>query len=328
MTGTPRGLDCPSGQVAAATWPLAHRPGRIAAVTASLPHCLIASALDPFRRLRHNASSKPRRRHGGSSRQTGLRAARPRPRRRAGGARADLGHGDALHRLFAAGRRRPQRLSARERRRRRARSAIFLCRRRPLPGGRGPRRDRLCRRRPARGDAVERTAVGDRSRQGGAGRRAAAVRRRCHGLRGLRRGPSGRTGPGQRSRRGRPAGGVVRPLRRRGGARPRASETVAGGCGSDRRRRRRQPGVRPGSGWRSSTAPCSRGIRARGRTSFRRRRTGGTAGGRRPSDEDFMAGVSRAREHILAGDIFQVVLSRRWRRCPAAPRPKSTGCCV
>ncbi len=35
-----------------------------------------------------------------------------------------------------------------------------------------------------------------------------------------------------------------------------------------------------------------------------------------PSEEDFMAGVSRAREHILAGDIFQVVLSRRWRKMP------------
>ncbi len=49
---------------------------------------------------------------------------------------------------------------------------------------------------------------------------------------------------------------------------------------------------------------------------------GGWAGWRAtPSEEDFMAGVSRAREHILAGDIFQVVLSRRWRkmaRCTAA----------
>ncbi len=35
-----------------------------------------------------------------------------------------------------------------------------------------------------------------------------------------------------------------------------------------------------------------------------------------PSEEGFMAAVSRAREHILAGDIFQVVLSRRWRKMP------------
>ena len=35
-----------------------------------------------------------------------------------------------------------------------------------------------------------------------------------------------------------------------------------------------------------------------------------------PSDEAFVASVSRAREHILAGDIFQVVLSRRWRKMP------------
>ncbi len=40
-----------------------------------------------------------------------------------------------------------------------------------------------------------------------------------------------------------------------------------------------------------------------------------------PSEQGFMAAVARAREHILAGDIFQVVLSRRWRkmaRCNAA----------
>jgi anthranilate synthase component 1 len=35
-----------------------------------------------------------------------------------------------------------------------------------------------------------------------------------------------------------------------------------------------------------------------------------------PSEEGYMAAVSRAREHILAGDIFQVVLSRRWRKMP------------
>jgi len=35
-----------------------------------------------------------------------------------------------------------------------------------------------------------------------------------------------------------------------------------------------------------------------------------------PSAEDYLAAVSTAREHILAGDIFQVVLSRRWRRVP------------
>jgi anthranilate synthase component 1 len=35
-----------------------------------------------------------------------------------------------------------------------------------------------------------------------------------------------------------------------------------------------------------------------------------------PSEETYMAAVSRAREHILAGDIFQVVLSRRWRKMP------------
>jgi len=33
-----------------------------------------------------------------------------------------------------------------------------------------------------------------------------------------------------------------------------------------------------------------------------------------PSEADYLAAVSRARDHILAGDVFQVVLSRRWRR--------------
>jgi anthranilate synthase component 1 len=35
-----------------------------------------------------------------------------------------------------------------------------------------------------------------------------------------------------------------------------------------------------------------------------------------PGDADYLSGVRRAREYILAGDIFQVVLSRRWRRMP------------
>jgi anthranilate synthase component 1 len=35
-----------------------------------------------------------------------------------------------------------------------------------------------------------------------------------------------------------------------------------------------------------------------------------------PSEAGFLENVRRAREHILAGDIFQVVLSRRWRRMP------------
>ncbi len=35
-----------------------------------------------------------------------------------------------------------------------------------------------------------------------------------------------------------------------------------------------------------------------------------------PSDGDYLDAVRRAREDILAGDIFQVVLSRRWRRMP------------
>ena len=35
-----------------------------------------------------------------------------------------------------------------------------------------------------------------------------------------------------------------------------------------------------------------------------------------PAADAFLAAVRRAREHILAGDIFQVVLSRRWRRMP------------
>jgi anthranilate synthase component 1 len=35
-----------------------------------------------------------------------------------------------------------------------------------------------------------------------------------------------------------------------------------------------------------------------------------------PDEDDYLAGVRRAREHIGAGDIFQVVLSRRWRRMP------------
>ncbi len=35
-----------------------------------------------------------------------------------------------------------------------------------------------------------------------------------------------------------------------------------------------------------------------------------------PSSEQYLEGVGAAREYILAGDIFQVVLSRRWRRVP------------
>ena len=35
-----------------------------------------------------------------------------------------------------------------------------------------------------------------------------------------------------------------------------------------------------------------------------------------PDEDAYMDGVARAREYILAGDIFQVVLSRRWRRMP------------
>jgi len=35
-----------------------------------------------------------------------------------------------------------------------------------------------------------------------------------------------------------------------------------------------------------------------------------------PSADGYLAAVATAREHILAGDIFQVVLSRRWRRVP------------
>jgi anthranilate synthase component 1 len=35
-----------------------------------------------------------------------------------------------------------------------------------------------------------------------------------------------------------------------------------------------------------------------------------------PPEVDYLAGVSRAREYILAGDVFQVVLSRRWRKMP------------
>jgi anthranilate synthase component 1 len=35
-----------------------------------------------------------------------------------------------------------------------------------------------------------------------------------------------------------------------------------------------------------------------------------------PNEGDFLTAVSKAREHILAGDIFQVVLSRRWRKMP------------
>jgi anthranilate synthase component 1 len=35
-----------------------------------------------------------------------------------------------------------------------------------------------------------------------------------------------------------------------------------------------------------------------------------------PSAADYLESVRRAREYILAGDIFQVVLSRRWRRMP------------
>jgi anthranilate synthase component 1 len=35
-----------------------------------------------------------------------------------------------------------------------------------------------------------------------------------------------------------------------------------------------------------------------------------------PDEDVYMEGVSKARDSILAGDIFQVVLSRRWRRMP------------
>jgi anthranilate synthase component 1 len=35
-----------------------------------------------------------------------------------------------------------------------------------------------------------------------------------------------------------------------------------------------------------------------------------------PAEDVYLESVRKAREHILAGDIFQVVLSRRWRRVP------------
>jgi anthranilate synthase component 1 len=35
-----------------------------------------------------------------------------------------------------------------------------------------------------------------------------------------------------------------------------------------------------------------------------------------PPEDEYMAAVSRAREYTLAGDVFQVVLSRRWRKMP------------
>ena len=35
-----------------------------------------------------------------------------------------------------------------------------------------------------------------------------------------------------------------------------------------------------------------------------------------PSEEQYLESVRQARESILKGDIFQVVLSRRWRRMP------------
>jgi anthranilate synthase component 1 len=41
-----------------------------------------------------------------------------------------------------------------------------------------------------------------------------------------------------------------------------------------------------------------------------------------PSTEAFLDAVATAREHILAGDIFQVVLSRRWRRVPRCTAPE------
>jgi anthranilate synthase component 1 len=41
-----------------------------------------------------------------------------------------------------------------------------------------------------------------------------------------------------------------------------------------------------------------------------------------PAADEYLAAVATAREHILAGDIFQVVLSRRWRRVPRCTTPE------
>ncbi len=41
-----------------------------------------------------------------------------------------------------------------------------------------------------------------------------------------------------------------------------------------------------------------------------------------PDEASFLGAVHNAKEHILAGDIFQVVLSRRWRRMPRCAGPE------
>ena len=49
----------------------------------------------------------------------------------------------------------------------------------------------------------------------------------------------------------------------------------------------------------------------------------------RTREEDFLASVETAKEHIRDGDVFQVVISQRFElRAARRPRSTSTACCA
>ena len=137
-----------------------------------------------------------------------------------------------------------------------------------------------------------------------------AVHRRLRRLLRLRPDPPGRAAAEPAARPLRPARGPAGALRHAGRLRPRA----AAGAGDRQRDRGRG---RDGGGRaraRAAVAPSLRGGRRR-----RRGDAGAAAGAGRtlaPPSLDgaaFRRAVATAKEHIAAGDIFQVVLARRFR---------------
>ena len=253
-----------------------------------------------------------------ATRPTRLRGAGQGPRRGAGGAGADLRHGDPVHGLLAAGRGRPQPVPAGERRGRRAgrratrssaptRSGSSSCGAAEVLVDGGPEDGppiEVLRRATDLGTVAP---VDDLPPFAGG-----AV-----GYRRLRRGSLVERIPDS----GRDEGGL-----------PDAWFGLYDGVVALDRARQRLLLVAlaridgdPEAAWESAvrrlgTAP--RGAPRPAATEPRPHTVPRPAGDpwqgwqATPSAEDYLAAVRRAREHILAGDIFQVVLSRRWRRMP------------
>ena len=148
-------------------------------------------------------------------------------------------------------------------------------------------------------------------------RRAAAAARRRGRLPRLRRGPRGRAPARRPARRPRPSRRHPLGHRPAGRLRPLAPAGDADRLGADspgrgrRRRRSTTSTTRPWPGWprwpRTAPGPSTSRCRAA--------RPRGRAARRPPADQprpSTRPAVEAAREHILAGDIFQVVLAQRF----------------